>query len=196
MGGGRRSRPKNISIWAAKPSGTAPRFCDTAGTSSRRIRRISASHGRSATTKCAPYYEQAERLLGVRTFDTEPDLLEIITRLRRISPAWMAVPLPLGLAPARSWTSAGGQPLRWLRLGCRTQRRGETRSCRACVSMPNLTPDGRLGRRSPGRGGQPAAIVGVRLADGRELHARRCCSPPARCIRRASWLDTWTQRAC
>ena len=33
------------------------------------------------STDLAPHYEQAERLLGVRTFDYEPDLARIVNRL-------------------------------------------------------------------------------------------------------------------
>jgi choline dehydrogenase-like flavoprotein len=42
-----------------------------------------------------PHYEEAERLLGVRQFDCEPDLARIVGRLER--GAWRAEPLPLGL---------------------------------------------------------------------------------------------------
>src|SRR5262249_29155124 len=44
----------------------------------------------------APYYGEAERLLGVRMFDTEPDLARI---LRGISSDWEVDPIPLSLAP-------------------------------------------------------------------------------------------------
>ncbi len=44
----------------------------------------------------APYYTQAEQLLGVRTFDIEPDLQRIIARLNRSD--WRAQALPLGLS--------------------------------------------------------------------------------------------------
>ena len=45
----------------------------------------------------APYYEQAERLLGVQVFDAEPDLARIAQRLG--GRGWEAQPLPLALAP-------------------------------------------------------------------------------------------------
>jgi choline dehydrogenase-like flavoprotein len=44
----------------------------------------------------APYYEEAERLLDVRTFAVEPDLAGIVVQLRRHG--WRDVPLNLGLA--------------------------------------------------------------------------------------------------
>ncbi len=46
------------------------------------------------------YYERAEALLGVRQFEIEPDTARIVARLRRSSPAWRAVPMPLGLSPS------------------------------------------------------------------------------------------------
>ena len=46
-----------------------------------------------------PYYEEAERLLGVREFACEPGLARIAERLLRRSPGWRSEPLPLGLSP-------------------------------------------------------------------------------------------------
>ena len=46
----------------------------------------------------APYYEQAETLLGVRRFDCEPDLQRIVDALARRVPGWRAEPLPMGLS--------------------------------------------------------------------------------------------------
>jgi choline dehydrogenase-like flavoprotein len=48
----------------------------------------------------APFYDEAERLLGVRYFDIEPDLRLIIDRVERNNGfGWTLEPLPLGLAP-------------------------------------------------------------------------------------------------
>ena len=47
----------------------------------------------------APYYDEAEQLLGVRPFAIEPDLQRIVTGVRRVDPRWQVAPLPLGLAP-------------------------------------------------------------------------------------------------
>ncbi|MGZ8402571.1 MAG: FAD-dependent oxidoreductase [Rhodoplanes sp.] len=46
----------------------------------------------------APYYDQAEALLRVRSFDIEPDTSRIVARLKRASPAWRSAPMPLGLS--------------------------------------------------------------------------------------------------
>jgi len=45
-----------------------------------------------------PYYEEAERRLGVRTFDVEPDLAAIVQRLVRPGSPWRSEPLPLALS--------------------------------------------------------------------------------------------------
>lgn len=46
----------------------------------------------------APYYERAEKLLGVRNFPCEPDLQSILDRLARRAPDWRAESLPMGLS--------------------------------------------------------------------------------------------------
>ncbi|MEE4379224.1 MAG: GMC family oxidoreductase [Candidatus Competibacteraceae bacterium] len=45
----------------------------------------------------APYYDQAERLLHVNTFDNELELQALIDKITNADPAWRAEPLPLGL---------------------------------------------------------------------------------------------------
>jgi len=45
-----------------------------------------------------PYYEEAERLLGVRQFECEPGLVRMLARLRSTAPAWQSTPLPLALS--------------------------------------------------------------------------------------------------
>jgi choline dehydrogenase-like flavoprotein len=46
----------------------------------------------------APYYEEAERLLGVRTFECEPGLKRILDRLSAADEAWLSTPLPMALS--------------------------------------------------------------------------------------------------
>jgi choline dehydrogenase-like flavoprotein len=46
----------------------------------------------------APYYEEAERLLGVRQFDCEPGLARLLAGLGSTAPAWQSSPLPLALS--------------------------------------------------------------------------------------------------
>jgi choline dehydrogenase-like flavoprotein len=44
-----------------------------------------------------PYYEEAERMLGVREFPCEPDLRRIVGRLASPGSPWRHAPLPMGL---------------------------------------------------------------------------------------------------
>jgi len=46
----------------------------------------------------APYYDEAERMLGVRTFDCEDDLQHIVDGLAKQAPGWRTEALPLGLS--------------------------------------------------------------------------------------------------
>jgi choline dehydrogenase-like flavoprotein len=50
-----------------------------------------------AYQELAPFYEEAERLLAVRTFTVEPDLRRLVVGLRRLDPAWSTQTLKLGL---------------------------------------------------------------------------------------------------
>jgi choline dehydrogenase-like flavoprotein len=47
----------------------------------------------------APFYTEAERLLGVRPMTAEPDLAWIIGRMQRSGSGWQAASMPMGLAP-------------------------------------------------------------------------------------------------
>lgn len=46
----------------------------------------------------APFYDEAERLLGVRRFDVEPGFQQLVAGLRRQDPGWRKEQLALGLA--------------------------------------------------------------------------------------------------
>ena len=45
-----------------------------------------------------PYYERAERLLGVRTFAVEPGLKKILDAIGSVDRRWTSVPLPMALS--------------------------------------------------------------------------------------------------
>jgi len=47
-----------------------------------------------------PYYDEAERLLGVRHFPVEPGIQRLAARLRRADAGWSSHPLQLGLSAA------------------------------------------------------------------------------------------------
>ena len=48
----------------------------------------------------APYYDKAEALLHIGTFDNEPQLQALLDRITAADPAWKPAPLPLGLRKA------------------------------------------------------------------------------------------------
>jgi choline dehydrogenase-like flavoprotein len=123
----------------------------------------------------APYYTEAERLLGVRTFECEPDLARI---LARVAPAgagkWHAQPMPMGLAdeilmhPTEAAHFDGFASVRGLKGDAE-------RSILALMrSSPRFTlATGAEVVQLVGRAGMPRAVSGVRLADGREFRAPR-----------------------
>ena len=120
----------------------------------------------------APYYEEAERLLGVRIIEDEPNLARILARLQRQSSGWRAQPMPMGLATdiADHVTEAAhfdgfasaadlkGEAER--SLLSRLQSRGNF------DLLVNAEVAALLG--SPGG---PTTVTGVRLTDGRSFTA-------------------------
>jgi choline dehydrogenase-like flavoprotein len=120
-----------------------------------------------------PYYEEAESLLGIRSFATERDLAVIIGRLQGRSPTWRSEKLPLGLAqtildhPLEASRFDGFASVAGLKSD------GETAFLSKLCGMPNVTLlTGVAAAELIGERGSPRHIVGVRLADGRALHAR------------------------
>ena len=120
-----------------------------------------------------PYYEEAEALLGVHSFETEPDLARIIARLRRRSSLWRSEGLPLGLAK-----SIVDHPLEASRFdgfasAAGLKADGETAFLSKLRGMPSLKLlTGVPAVELIGERGNPRHIIGVRLADGRVLRAR------------------------
>jgi choline dehydrogenase-like flavoprotein len=120
-----------------------------------------------------PYYEEAEALLGIRTFATEPDLLRIVARLQSNSPTWKTEPLPLGLA-----RSILEHPLEAARFdgfasAAGLKSDGETVFLSRLKSMPNVSLlTGVAVVDLVCKPGSPQRITGVRLQDGRVLQAQ------------------------
>src|SRR5262245_55707090 len=116
-----------------------------------------------------PYYEEAESLLDVRSFEAEPDLASIIGRLR----TWRGERLPLGLAksildyPLEASRFDGFASVAGLKAD------GETAFLSKLRGMPNLQLlTGAPAIELIGERDNPRHIVGARLADGRVLQAR------------------------
>jgi len=120
-----------------------------------------------------PYYEEAESLLGIRSFAAEPDLVSIIGRLRRAAGSWRSESLPLGLAksilehPLEASRFDGFASVAGLKAD------GETAFLSKLRGLPNLKLlTGVAAVELVGGRDNPRRVVGVRLADGRVLHAR------------------------
>ena len=116
-----------------------------------------------------PYYEEAESLLGVRTFEAEPDLANIVGRLR----TWRSEPLPLGLAksildyPLEASRFDGFASVAGLKADGETTFLSKVRGNSNLKLLTGVPAVELMGER-----GNPRHIIGVRLADGRVLQAR------------------------
>ena len=124
----------------------------------------------------APYYDEAERLLGVRSFPCESDLGRILARLSRGDGDWNAQAMPMGLAAGiaadrkeaahfdgfASVKDLKGEADRSLLSPLRTRANFHL--------IVNAQVIGLIGASAQN---SPATITGVRLSDGREFHAPR-----------------------
>jgi choline dehydrogenase-like flavoprotein len=115
----------------------------------------------------APYYDRAERLLGVRSFPPESDFREIVSRLKRRDGNWRSEPMPLGLSPdilahaeeARHFDAFAS--VRGLKCDAETTLLSKIRNARHCTlltgkEVSELIPAADDARR----------IAAVRCADG------------------------------
>jgi choline dehydrogenase-like flavoprotein len=121
----------------------------------------------------APYYAQAEEMLGVRNFDCEADLRAIVARLSRRAPGWRHEPLPLGLAELILRQPLEAQHFDGFASPQDLKGDGTTAFLKQVRALPNL----RLYTGAPvvdllAAAGDQLHINGVRLADGTELRAR------------------------
>jgi choline dehydrogenase-like flavoprotein len=121
----------------------------------------------------AGYYDQAERLLGIRHFDLEPDLRAITERLIRRSPAWRQESIPLGLSaqilrkPIEASHFDGFASVAGLKADAETSFLTPVRN------LPNLTLlTGSAVTELLPWGQDATRIRGARLADGRVVQAR------------------------
>lgn len=120
----------------------------------------------------APWYAEAERLLGVRRFEVEPGLARIAARVDGRG-GWQAAPLPLALSPdihadpheARHFD--GFASARGLKGDAENAFLARAASSGALTLLTGAEVVG----LEPAAGG-PLRVAGVRLADGRRLEAR------------------------
>ncbi len=117
-----------------------------------------------------PYYEQAERLLGVRGFDGEPDLRRIAERLVRRTPSWRFESLPLGLSPGIRENPAEARHFDGFASVANVKSDAETSFLQPVRGVANLTIlTGRAVTDLIGDSTDTAQIRAVRLDDGTEL---------------------------
>jgi choline dehydrogenase-like flavoprotein len=121
-----------------------------------------------------PYYDAAERLLGVRRLAPEPDLARLLATLERRRPEWQAAPMPMALDP---------------RITAHTH---EARHFDGFASAQDLKHDAQLALLDPLVGaphfslrsgcevaallaepGDATRVTGVRTTDGSIFHAPR-----------------------
>jgi choline dehydrogenase-like flavoprotein len=119
-----------------------------------------------------PYYCEAERLLGVRRFEREPDLARIARRVTRGAAGWRAAAMPMGLAatieqhPAEAAHFDGFASVRGLK------GEAETALLSQLSDQRNLTvrTNAEVALLLPAAG-QPKRIAGVQLRDGTRFEA-------------------------
>ena len=119
-----------------------------------------------------PYYDEAEGLLGVRSFDCEPNLAQLVQRLARVSPGWRVDPLPLALS--EQILGDAHEASHFDGFASVAGLKGEADRCllRPLLKDPRFTLLTSAEVHSLVAATQsPAAVGGVRLRDGRTFHA-------------------------
>ena len=121
-----------------------------------------------------PYYQEAEQLLGVRTFECEPDLTRILRRVAAAGSSWRTEAMPMGLAAEITAHRAEAAHFDGFASVRSLKNEAETSILSLLRSQPNFTlMVNAEAQRLLGSLASPSTVAGVRLADGRELHARR-----------------------
>jgi choline dehydrogenase-like flavoprotein len=120
----------------------------------------------------APYYSEAERLLGVRIIDSEPDLTRIVRRLLLQASGWQAQPMPMGLAADIATHRAEASHFDGFASAANLKGEAERSLLSQLRSRANfellVNADVAALVGSPDA---PTTITGVRLADGRSFAA-------------------------
>jgi choline dehydrogenase-like flavoprotein len=121
-----------------------------------------------------PYYLEAEKLLGVRLFEREPDLARILGKLALPGSEWQAQAIPLALAA--DITSHRTEATHFDGFASAAQLKGEADG--SIISLLDKRANFTLivnadVRALIGLRGSPRIISGVQLSDGRELRAPR-----------------------
>jgi choline dehydrogenase-like flavoprotein len=120
----------------------------------------------------APYYDEAERLLGVRIFDCEPGLKRILGDLSAIDAAWQSSPMPMALSADILGNIEEATHFDGFASAANLKGDAEENFLKLVAERPNLVIRTRaevveLLPALPGA----ARIGGVKLANGEQLHA-------------------------
>ncbi len=120
----------------------------------------------------APYYDEAERLLGVRTFDVEPGLERILERLSAADRAWQSSPLPMALSDDILRNPREATHFDGFASAANLKGDAQENFLRPVADRPNLAVRTleEVVELLPARPGS-AAVGGVKLASGEELRA-------------------------
>jgi choline dehydrogenase-like flavoprotein len=118
----------------------------------------------------SPYYEEAEALLGVRTFGAEAALKRILDALARKSQ-----PLPLALAPGILDNAVEARHFDGFASVAGLKGEAQSRLLDRIAHLPNFTlrAQAEVVALLPAADGGAVGIGGVRLASGEELRAPR-----------------------
>jgi len=125
-----------------------------------------------AASDLAPYYDDAERLMGVRTFDCEPALAHIVGRLDTKG-RWRTSAMPLGLAagicaqPHEASHFDGFASAKMLKSEAETSLLAPLRANHKFELLTNAEVAGLVGDPA-----FPIQVRGVRLRDGRVFRGR------------------------
>ncbi|MGB6352760.1 MAG: GMC family oxidoreductase [Steroidobacteraceae bacterium] len=119
-----------------------------------------------------PYYEEAERLLGVRTFEVEPGLKRILERLSADDRAWQSLPLPMALSADILRNRREASHFDGFASTANLKGDAQESFLGPIRDRPNLTIRtlAEVMELLPARSGSPS-VGGVRLASGEELRA-------------------------
>jgi choline dehydrogenase-like flavoprotein len=124
-------------------------------------------------SELAPYYEEAELLLGVRTFDREPDLARLLKRLEAKDPGWRISAMPMSLAAEILADRIEASHFD----GFSSARHLKGEADRSILSLLRSRENFTMRVNAPvtslvGSADSPGTIAGVRLGDGSEVQAR------------------------
>lgn len=120
----------------------------------------------------APYYDEAERLLGVRTFDCEPSLKRILAALSAANKAWQSSPLPMALSSGILGNRQEATHFDGFASAADLKGDADISFLKLIADRPNfaLRIDSEVVELLPAAA-SGARVAGVRLASGEELHA-------------------------